>query len=233
MNRTEKFEVHINRTFKIWNWRKLVHDHYSVSASVKWSCSVKYFTNLVFFNLKKTWKKKQSTALLQAQQWHTDYVFHRCFRLEGHCRDNKTPQQAFIQPSNTHVFKDQFENKQPKRLKHCCVECSNRSPNKWWCIKGEAAECLLKLSGLLIRTCWGILQSSCSGLTQVSWAPRSVLMPQTFDSPLNKQGSVGEDEKGGNWSQGEGGGKKRCQICTKKEKSGLEIGFQTTKVDSQ
>lgn len=99
-------------------------------------------------------------------------------------------------------------------MKLCCVECSNRS-----LINGDALkERLWSVSQTSVdywSTYWGILQSSCSGLTEVSWASRSVLMPQTSEQT---QLSGREDEKGRNWSKGEGGGKKRCQICTKKGK---------------
>lgn len=74
-------------------------------------------------------------------------------------------------------------------------------------------------------TYWGILQSSCYGLTEVSWAPHSVLMPQTSEqTQLSRRGWKKEKLK----QRSRGGGGKKLSNLYKKEKSGLEIAFQTT-----
>jgi len=161
-------------------------------------------------------------ALLWPQQCPTAYVFHRCLHLMGHFRDNKTPQQAFIP-----TFKEQFENKQPRQLKLFV-----RSALTEALINGAASkESLWSVSQTSVdywSTYWGILQS-CYGLTEVSWAPHSVLIPQTPEQ-TQFSGRKWKKEKLKQRS-GEGGGEKLSNLY-KKEKSGLEIAFQTTGKES-
>lgn len=166
-------------------------------------------------------------ALLWPQQCPTAYVFHRCLHLKGHFRD-KAATAGFFSNLQRHMYsKNSLKTNSQSNWNFVAWRVLTEA-----LINGDALkERLWSVSQTSVdywSTYWGILQSSCYSLTQVSWAPHSVnatnLWTNTAQWERMKKGETEAKERRGRRKETV----KNCQICTKRKKSGLEIAFQTS-----